>query len=89
MATSTGNAHPAIIPLNGTNFPMWKLQYQMALMKDGLWGIVSEAKTRPTAGAEAQAKFDKLCDKALAIIVLSIDTSLLYLIREPVSPVDV
>ena len=27
-----------IIPLNGNNFPIWKIQCRMALVKEGLWG---------------------------------------------------
>ena len=28
-------------PLTGSNDATWKIQCRMALMKDGLWGIVS------------------------------------------------
>ena len=44
-----------LIPLNGYNYPMWKVQCRMALMKDGLWNIVSGAKTPP-----AQTEGDKV-----------------------------
>lgn len=89
MATGT-YAHAAhITPLDGSNFPTWKLQCQMSLMKEGLWGIVTETETRPQENADTQRQFDKRWDKALATIVLSIDTSLLYLVGEPTSPVDV
>ena len=30
-----------VVPLNGANYPMWKVQCRMALMKDGLWNIVN------------------------------------------------
>ena len=30
----------SIVPLNGANDPTWKIQCQMALMRDGVWGIV-------------------------------------------------
>ena len=30
----------AIVPLNGTNYPTWKIQCKMALMKEGLWKIM-------------------------------------------------
>lgn len=87
---ATANAHAAITSLNGSNYPTWKLQCRMGLMKDGLWDIVSTTETRPSEGADAQTKFDKRWDKALAIIVLSIDTSLLYMIGDdPTSPVEV
>ena len=76
--------------LNGTNYPTWKIQAQMALMKDGLWGIVNRSETRPPdTETEKLAKFNKQWDRALAIIVLAIDPSLLYLIGDPTSPIDV
>ena len=38
MAASTINM---ISSLKRDNYPTWKLQCQMALMKDALWGIVN------------------------------------------------
>ena len=29
-----------VVPLNGLNYSTWKVQCRMALLKDGLWGIV-------------------------------------------------
>ena len=61
----------------------------MALIKDGLWGIMNGAETAPTGdGEEVQAKFSLRRDKALAAIVLAIDPSLLYLIidADPKNP---
>ena len=78
----------SVIPLNGTNYPTWKVQCKMALMKDGLWGIVSGTETAPEGG-DGRAKFQSRHDRALVIIVLSLDPSLLYLLGEPKSPVDV
>jgi hypothetical protein len=44
----------------------------MALVKDGLWSIVSGSETAPASTeAEKYAKFVSRRDKALAIIVLS------------------
>ena len=85
LATSW-SAHMVITPLDGTNYPTWKLQCQIFLMKEGLWSITSETARRSDAdaGTEAQMKFDKRRDKALAIIVLPVNTSLLYLPSEPV-----
>ena len=46
-------------------------------MKDGLWSFVSGSKTAPASTeAEKYAKFVSRRDKALAIIVLSVDPSL-------------
>ena len=81
----------AVVPLNGTNYPTWKLQCRMALMKDGLWGIVNGTESAPNreADAERHAKFVSRRDRALALIVLSVEPSLLYLIGDPEDPVEV
>ena len=76
-----------IVPLNGTNYPTWKIQCKMALMKEGLWKIVTGEKVAPTGSAAEQSKFSARRDRALANIVLSVDTSLLYLIKDPTDPV--
>ncbi len=80
----------SIVPLNGKNYPTWKVQCRMALMKDGLWGIVSETESDPgNEQAEAHIKFLSRRDRALAIIVFSVEPSLLYLIGDPEDPVAV
>ena len=62
----------------------------MALVKDGLWSIVSGTQTAPAdTEAEKFAKFVSRRDKALAIIVLSVEPSLLYLLGDPEDPVAV
>ena len=65
----------AIISLNGSNYPTWKIQCRMALLKDGSWSIVSETEVLPAEG-EQRAKFLARRDRALAIIVLSVQPSL-------------
>ena len=77
-----------ILPLKGTNFPSWKLRCKMALVREGLWGIVALTEKGPDATTEADkhAKFMGQSDCALATIVLAIDPSLLYLIGDPVDP---
>jgi hypothetical protein len=50
----------------------------MVLLKDGLWGIAQVTKVAP-ADAVA-AKFNMQRDKALAIVGLSFDPTLLYLL---------
>ena len=69
-----------VVPLNCSNYFTWKIQCKMALIKDGLWGIVNGTETAPTEGADQWAKFTARKDKALAIIVLVVEPSLLYLI---------
>ena len=77
-----------VIPLNGSNYPTWKVQCRMALMKDGLWSIVSGSELAPAAAeADKYAKFVGRRDRALAIIVLSVEPSLLYLIGDPEDPI--
>ena len=63
----------------------------MALVREGLWGIVAGTETIPAAEDEAgsRAKFIARRDRALATIVLAVDTKLLYLLGEPTDPVDV
>ena len=76
-----------IEPLNGKNYPTWKVQCRMALMRDGVWGIVSKTEESPSADEpDVLAKFVARKDRALATIVLSVDPSFLYLIRDPEDP---
>ena len=77
----------AVVPLKGANYPTWKIQCKMALMKEGLWRIVTGEETAPDRGTESErAKFASRRDRALATVVLSVDTSLLYLIGNPEDP---
>lgn len=86
MATESKTV--TIYPLNGSNYPTWKIQCQMALMKDGLWSIVNGSERAPEAVGD-RPKFMARKDRALATIVLSVDPSLLYLIGTPEDPVEV
>ena len=61
----------------------------MALMKEGLWKIVQGREVAPGKAEAGYAKFVGQSDWALAIVVLSIDPSLLYLIGESNDPVQV
>ena len=74
-----------IVALNETNYHTWKIQCKMALMKDGLWNIVNGIDEIPEAN-DAKQKYIVERDCALAIIVLSIRPSLLYLIGDPQDP---
>ena len=78
----------AIVPLNRKNYPTWKVQCKMALMKDSLWGIVSGTETLARdANADTRKKFESRKDRVLAIIVLAVDPSLLYSDRENLATV--
>lgn len=79
----------SIVPLKERNYPTWKVQCRLALMKEGLWSIVNETETAPAEG-EARRKFMLRKDRAVAIIGLSVDPSLLYLFGDdPDDPVTV
>ena len=79
-----------VIPLNGANYSTWKLQCQIALMKDGLCSIVYGLETSLSQSqSERYTKFVTRMDYGLAIIVLSIEPSLLYLVGNPVNLVGV
>ena len=76
-----------IKPLNGKNYATWKVQCKMALIKDGLWSIVSEVEEEPEA-VDAKPKYFLRKDRALATIVLSVEPTLLYLLGpDPADPV--
>lgn len=79
----------SVVPLNEKNYPTWKIQMKMSLIKDNLFSIVDGKETAPTgAGQEtALAKFNQQRGKALAIMVLAIDPKLLYHIGDPTDPV--
>ena len=80
----------SIVPLNRANYATWTVQCRMALMRDGVWSIVSRTEVEPTDGDENKLqKFISRRGKALATIVLAVDPSLLYLLRDPQNPVDV
>ena len=76
----------AIVPLTGANYPTWKIQCKMSLIKDGLWGIVDGSEAAPAETDGAYSKYISRKNRALAIIVLSIDPSLLYLLSDPTDP---
>ena len=37
--------------LNGSNYPMWKIQCERVLMREGLWRIVTGEKVASTSSA--------------------------------------
>ena len=58
-----------IAPLKGSNYPTWKVQCRMALVRDGLWGIVSETEMELEEENESRVKFLAKKDRALATIM--------------------
>ena len=86
MAES-GKTTVSVVTLNDSNYGTWKIQCWRALMKEGLWGIVNGTDVAPAQSeADKFTKFVTRRDNALAIIVLSIDPSLLYLLGDPEDP---
>ena len=68
-----------IVLSNRRNYPTWKVQCRMALMKESLWGIISGTEETPGEdNADLRRIFMARRDRALAIIVLAMDPSLLY-----------
>ena len=76
----------AVAPLNGSNYVTWKIQCKMGLMKEGLWKIVEGTEATPPSDDPGYKKFVERRDKALVLVVLSIDPTLLYFIGEPTDP---
>ena len=69
-----------VVPLSSTNCSTWKIQCKMALIKEGLWGIVNETETAPIPRERRHRRnYAARHDKALVTIVLVIEPSLLYL----------
>ena len=60
----------------------------MALVRDGVWGIVSGTETAPPEEeAVRRSRFLANRNRALATIILVVDPALLYLIGDPEGPV--
>ena len=77
MATETTKI--LIRPLNGPNYAIWKVECKMAVIKEGLWNIVTGNWNAPEYLLQR--------DRALATIVLSVDPTLLYLLApDPENP---
>jgi Zinc knuckle. len=83
------DSRSVITPLKGANYATWKIQCRMALMKDGVWSIVDGSEVEPTVGDADVAKYASRRDRAPAIIVLAVDTRLLYLLGNPQNPTEV
>ena len=78
-----------IVPLNDSNYPTWKLQMKMMLIKEDLFAIVTDDEQEPGRSTQGYKKFCARRDKALATIVLAVVPKLLYLLGEPDDPVEV
>ncbi|MEN7973604.1 MAG: reverse transcriptase domain-containing protein, partial [Verrucomicrobiota bacterium] len=74
-----------VVPLSETNYSTWAIQVKGALLKDGVWDIVTGETAAPTAAIEL-AKFRLDRNKALGIILLAIEPSLLGLLPDATDP---
>ena len=75
------------VVLKSNDYATWKIQIKMQLNALELFNIVDGNETVPDD--ESSANYKKFCarrDKALAVIVLSVDPSLLYLLEDPTDP---
>ena len=85
------DSRSGIVPLSGSNYPTWKLQCRMALLKQGVWKIVDGTEVCPDEN-DQPGNYRKFCerrDRALSTIVLAVETSLLYLLGDPQDPMEV
>ena len=85
----TSKLKTAVAPLNGKNYPTWKIQCRMGLMKQKLWNIVDGTEAAPGEDNNRYAQFLPRRDRTLAIIVLSVEYSPLYLVGDPEDPATV
>ena len=85
MATTKGR-QVSVIPLNGENYPTWKVQCRMVLIREGLWGIVAGTKRSLYKSIEAKkySKYTVRWDRDMATTVLAVERSLL---EDPEDPV--
>ena len=74
-----------LVPLNRINYIAWKVQWKMALIRDGLWNIINEMEIFPNFRTDTILHTKYLLQKyhALVTIILSVELSLLYLVRDP------
>jgi len=80
----------AIVPLNDKNYATWKIQVKMFLIKEDLFGFIDGTAIAPDQdNTVEQRKFAARRAKALSIIVLAVDVTLLYLLGDPTDPVEV
>jgi len=73
--------------LEGKNFPTWEKKLMFILAKDGLWGFVSGAEIlSDEATKETKARFERSCEKAKAIMGLTVSNDLIHIVAEAQTP---
>ena len=90
MAENRDRSGVVLLHDGGSNYPTWKIQIKMALIKQGVWGFITGTEIEPEEDdVAALRKFYDRSDKALATIVLAVDPALLYLLGDPQDPAEV
>jgi hypothetical protein len=69
------------------NYAVWKSKMEMVLIREKLWGIVCERRTKPESGAKAQADFDEDAERATATIFLYLSETAERYVRDVRNPV--
>lgn len=71
------------------NYTVWKSKMEMVLIREKLWGIVCERRTKPESGAKAQTDFDEEAERATATIFLFLSETAERYVRDLRDPVAV
>jgi len=67
--------------LNGDNWTTWKFQTKHVLLAKGLWNITQGTEVLADEADDATTNaYNSRCQNALSLLVMSIETSQLYLI---------
>jgi hypothetical protein len=70
------------------NYSIWKSKMEMTLIRERLWSIISQRRTKPETGAKALSDFEEDAERATATIFLHLsETAELYVhdLRNPVT----
>jgi hypothetical protein len=59
----------AVVPLDSTNYSTWKIQFKLAFIEEGFWGIMNGTERTPNEEADQEARFAARRDKALHHLV--------------------
>ena len=71
MAENRDRSGVVLLHDGGSNYPTWKIQIKMALIKQGVWGFITGTEIEPEEGDDAALrKFYDRSDKALATIAI-------------------
>lgn len=76
-----------LVLLDGSNYATWKIQSEMALIKEDVLSVVEGTEPVPDQADTTQyKKYTLKNNRALVITVLSVDPKLLHLLGEPEDP---